>query len=60
MELAEKQKNKNSIISKNSRAYKNRQEFYKYILFMGLLLALCITVINSLQYFKNFRNNVII
>lgn len=36
---------------KSSRARKNRQEFYKYILFMGLLLALGIVAVKSVEYY---------
>ena len=45
MELTQKLK------SKNSRVYKNKQEFYRYILFMGLLLALGISVLKSAEYY---------
>ena len=45
MELTQKSK------LKNSRAYKNKQEFYRYILFMGLLLAIGIGVLKSLEYY---------
>lgn len=50
MELNSKQKSKSSI-NKNSRAYRNKQEFYKYILFMGLLLAVGIAILKSLEYY---------
>jgi DNA-binding CsgD family transcriptional regulator len=45
MELTKKTYNKNSNIRKDWK------EFYKYILFMGLLLALGITVLKSLEYY---------
>lgn len=50
MELGSKQKVKTSI-NKSSRAYKNKQEFYRYILFKGLLLAVGIGVLKSLEYY---------
>lgn len=45
MELTQKQKNK------NSRSHKNRQEFYRYIIFMGLLLAVGIALIKTVEYY---------
>ncbi len=58
MELAENQRNKYSINNKNIWVYKNRQEFYKYILFMGLLLAL---FVHSQQINTEIlKNNIIV
>ncbi len=45
MELTQKSK------LKTSRAYRNRLEFYRYVLFMGLLLAIGIAVLQSLEYY---------
>lgn len=45
MELTQRQK------LKNSRASKNKQEFYRYVLFMGLLLAAGIVILKSLEYY---------
>jgi DNA-binding CsgD family transcriptional regulator len=45
MELNSKQKNK------QSRSERNKKEFYRYIFFMGLLLALGIAVLKSVEYY---------
>lgn len=50
MELEPKPKSK-STANRSSRSYKNKQEFYRYILFMGLLLAIGIGVLKSLEYY---------
>ena len=39
---------KNRVINSNER---NKKEFYKYIIFMGLLLALGIAAMKSLEYY---------
>jgi DNA-binding CsgD family transcriptional regulator len=45
MELTQKSK------SKTSRSQKNKQEFYRYVLFMGFLLAAGIAILKSLEYY---------
>ncbi len=45
MELAKKNK------VTNSSSERNRKEFYKYVIFMGLLLALGIAALKSLEYY---------
>lgn len=40
---------KNRVI--NSRTERNKKEFYKYVIFMGLLLALGIAALKSLEYY---------
>nr|HMT12394.1 hypothetical protein [Ignavibacteria bacterium] len=41
---------KKSVVN-NSSTEKSKKEFYKYIIFMGLLLALGITALKSLEYY---------
>lgn len=41
---------KKSTVS-NSSTEKSKREFYKYVIFMGLLLALGIAVLKSLEYY---------
>ena len=36
---------------KTSRAKRSKKEFYKYIIFMGLLLALAISILKTFEYY---------
>lgn len=37
--------------AKNSRSSRSKKEFYKYIIFMGLLLACCIALLKTFEYY---------